>query len=567
MPSSKSWFRRRRPMSYDEDSSGRIDPFLNESALELGLGVAFRPRVTGADGRGGHLGIIEAPPPVWRETNEGQARSMRVDDDDRVDGPLVRERGEQREHASPEKGLDQGDGVLRAEPIERYRDRRSPTDDGPPAPARGEAKRDTIIPKFPRRDRTDNRPRFAFVTPGAPPGGPPLHDAFTPTRPQQEGGGFAGRTAELRRIITAIEEERAHILVYGERGSGRTSLANMLAAKASSAGYVVARLACGSAASFEDIVRAVLRQLPATLIQSPIGLAGEDIGRHLPVGTLEDQLRASGICIAELAGLLSAVRDRRALLILDDYDRVTSAAVRREIAEFAKILCDTGASLTLLLVGLADDVATLFGDDPSLQRTLVPVPIPPMSDDEVGAILTAGESKTGLRFDEPVRKSIVDLAQGLPYPAHLLALFAAHGAVRRQSRVIEVPDLRGALQRAGGDPASLLKATYDRALGDGSGATEREDLLFFAARCRTGATGLFDAGDIAAVAGEAGDRGAALSRLSLLSLNHALDGLTASERGAPLQRVSHSIEPAYRFGSGLMRAYVLIRQAEQRGLV
>jgi hypothetical protein len=43
--------------------------------------------------------------------------------------------------------------------------------------------------------------------------------------------------------------------------------------------------------------------------------------------------------------------------------------------------------------------------------------------------------------------------------------------------------------------------------------------------------------------------------------------LTASERGAPLQRVSRSIEPAYRFGSGLMRAYVLIRQAEQRGLV
>src|SRR5258708_323800 len=59
-----------------------------------------------------------------------------------------------------------------------------------------------------------------------------LRDTFTPTRPKQNIELFYGRFEQLRCIIGAIEQQRAHVMIYGERGSGKTSLANVLANKA-----------------------------------------------------------------------------------------------------------------------------------------------------------------------------------------------------------------------------------------------------------------------------------------------------------------------------------------------
>jgi polynucleotide 5'-kinase involved in rRNA processing len=64
-----------------------------------------------------------------------------------------------------------------------------------------------------------------------------LHDTFTPTRPKQDIKLAYGRFEQLRCIIGAIEQERADVMIYGERGSGTTSLANVLANKAGEAGY------------------------------------------------------------------------------------------------------------------------------------------------------------------------------------------------------------------------------------------------------------------------------------------------------------------------------------------
>lgn len=530
MSPSRSWFRRRRPTILDEGPAARIDPFLNENALELGFGATPRPRQAG-----GHASAPAAPGTGDIEGgNAPPAGPSLAEPPDRLDGLGAPERWD--------------------------------ASDRLPGPERADPGRATMVPTFPRRDQGDNRPRFAFVTPGAPPTGPALHDAFAPTRPQQEGGSFAGRAAEMQRVIAAIEEERAHVMISGEHGSGRTSLVNMVAAKATAAGYVVARQSCGSAGGFEDIMRGLLRRLPAILMQSPADLADQEPGRPGSFGTLADVLPTFRLGATDLAGLFAGMRERRVILMLDDVDRLASDAVRRELADFAKALSDAGAPVTLLLVGLGDDLPRLFADHPSLRRTMVTVPLAPLSDDEIGAILAAGEAKTGMRFDEPARRSIVELAQGQPHPTHLLGLFATHHALARQGSRVEQQDLRAAARRIGDDPTSLFKAAYDRALGHAP-SDEAEDLLFFAARFRGDATGTFDATDIAGAAGKAG-ASSTIARLSMLSLHHALDDLTQADRGAILRRLAGPpVEPAYRFASDLMRAYVLIRQAERRGLI
>ena len=63
--------------------------------------------------------------------------------------------------------------------------------------------------------------------------------AFTPSQPVVERRLFAGRTGTLTTLIRAIEDERLHVIVYGERGIGKTSLMHVLAEAARDARYLV----------------------------------------------------------------------------------------------------------------------------------------------------------------------------------------------------------------------------------------------------------------------------------------------------------------------------------------
>ncbi len=383
-----------------------------------------------------------------------------------------------------------------------------------------------------------------------------LRDAFTPTRPKQNANLFSGRAKQMQRIIAAIEEERAHVVVYGERGSGKTSLANILAAKADDAGYFVLRLACSSELSFEDIFRAFLRRVPATLLADGIGATSragiDNFERLLP----------EHFTVGELVAVLERIYEKHVILIIDEYDRVTAEETKAKLAEFIKHLSDAAAPVTLLIIGVAENLRELLGKHPSLQRTVVGVPMPLMTGREIDGIIAAGEEKSGVIFDPAVRHGIAEFAQGLPYHAQLLCLFAARSAARRNSSRVEREDLRAAVRRCSEEADARVKEAYDLAIGPHENASFR-DVLFYAARCRSDEYGTFSAADVAAAAvGRDGQEG-----LSLLALQYPLKKLTEPERGAVLRRLVTPGGLRYQFSSQMMRHHVLVRQAEQRGLV
>jgi Cdc6-like AAA superfamily ATPase len=386
-----------------------------------------------------------------------------------------------------------------------------------------------------------------------------LRDAFTPTRPKHDSSLFSGRFKQMQRIIAAIEEERAHVVVYGERGSGKTSLANVLAIKAEEAGYFVLRFACSSELTFEDIFRSFLRRLPANLLADGIGAttrAGIDNFEHL---------LGEHCGVPELVAAFQRLYEKHVILIIDEYDRVTSEDTKAKLAELIKNLSDAAVPVTLLLIGVAENVRDLLGKHPSLQRTLVTVPMPLMSRREIDMIVTTGEEKSGLSFDPWVRQTITDFAQGLPYHAQLLCLFAARSAVRRHSSRVEREDLRYAMQRAAEEAEARTKDDYNLAIGPHDNTSFR-DVLFHAARCRSDEFGTFTAADVAAAA-RPDQQGVDQQGLSLLALQYPLKKLTEPSRGTVLRRIIGPGGLRYQFCSQMMRHHVLVRQAEQRGLI
>jgi hypothetical protein len=383
-----------------------------------------------------------------------------------------------------------------------------------------------------------------------------LREAFTPTRPKQQASLFSGRHREMQRIIAAIEEERAHIVLYGERGSGKTSLANVVAAKAAEAGYFVLRSACSSELSFDDIFRGFLRRLPATFLDGGIGAT-----TRAGVENFEQLLPPDEIGVPTLIQTFEKLHDKHVILVIDEYDRVTNEATKNKFAELIKNMSDASAPVTLLLIGVAENVDELLGKHPSLQRTLVTIPLPLMAPREIAGIIESGERKSGFRFDPAVREKIVELAQGLPYHAQLLCLFAARNSVRRHSQWVEREDLRYGVQRAIEEAEGKIKEMYNLALGTQPG-TAFKDALFAAARATSDEFGTFTVNDVAAAAATLGGQ-----PLTTLALQYPLKKLTDAERGAVLRRIATPDGLRYQFHNQRVRHYVLIRQAEERGLI
>ena len=281
-----------------------------------------------------------------------------------------------------------------------------------------------------------------------------LHEAFTPTRPQRSFRKLAGRKEELRRILEAISENRSHVVLYGERGRGKTSLVNLIASSARSSGYAVARFSCDAGSELDGIIRGLARDMPRSLLAVPAveetGLEGCEAA--LPRGTIQPR------DIAHLPTRLSAAN---VLLVIDEFDRVSDATTRTRLADAIKQISDRAAPLSFLIVGVSDSLDALLGRHPSIQRSVVGVPLPLLSDNECLDILELGAKESELNYPPQVRGKIIELARGVPYIVQLLALYAGARALARDADAVSAGDLHGAMQQAVAEMDPRVRTLYD----------------------------------------------------------------------------------------------------------
>jgi len=268
-----------------------------------------------------------------------------------------------------------------------------------------------------------------------------LRETFTPTRPRALGPLFIGREAELERMLGAMQQEHAHIVLYGARGRGKTSLANAFADLATEAGCVTVRRACGAETGYERLFRGLLGGIPARLL-------GADTGSHaanlLPAGSFGPE---------DVTEALSGLRGGHVVLLVDEFDRAESAALRNAVAETIKNLSDQALPVTLLVVGVAASLEDLLGRQPSIQRNIAAVHVPPMADPDIARIIAAGAGAIGFDFTPEASDAVVRLSRGMPYYAHLLCLFATRIAAARPAeeaggRQVAAADVAAAVAEA-----------------------------------------------------------------------------------------------------------------------
>jgi hypothetical protein len=335
-----------------------------------------------------------------------------------------------------------------------------------------------------------------------------LADALSASQPVTARDRFAGRFEVLEALIAAVEQQRAHVVVYGERGIGKTSIIHMFAEAAREARYVVLYGSCGVAATFDDMFRSFARQLPL-LYHARISPTAEETEHQRTFG---DLIGEAPVDARQLAELFGEVVGTRVIIVLDEYDRVADINFRREVAELIKNLSDRAARVQIVLTGVASNLEELIGFTPSIRRNIVGLPVGPMQDAEMREILSIAEAATGLSFPKEAADLIVTMAGGSPYMTRLLGLRAASRTLDEQRNAVAGADVIAGTE-------SVL-AEWNNGLPRRTQALLRHPevrsawpMLIAAARASGTPDGWFTADDVATEMGDGADAKHVLSRM------------------------------------------------------
>ena len=386
-----------------------------------------------------------------------------------------------------------------------------------------------------------------------------LGSAFSPGAPINQSTLFAGRQAELESISDAVVQRGLHVVVFGERGVGKTSLTNVLPEFMDQAGigdFTVGRVNCDSGDTFRTLWHKVLREVTVSIAVPSAGLRASP-QEHLL--TLNETLGADP-GQEDIRYLLQRV-GQRLILVFDEFDRIRQPTAGREMANVIKSLSDHLVDVTVVLVGVADTVDDLVREHQSIDRCLVQVRMPRMSGGELEDILGRGYAHVGMTVLPDAALLIAYLSQGLPHFTHLLGLAAGRAAIEQRAREVDATHVVAAVRAAVHQTQHSIASDYTRAT-----STQRQNSLFrqvflACALAETDPLGFFGAADVraplSAIMGK---------RYEIPSFARHLDQFCQAARGPALQRSGAPRHYRYRFVNPLLQPYVVLRALEQ-GLV
>jgi hypothetical protein len=260
---------------------------------------------------------------------------------------------------------------------------------------------------------------------------------FLPFTPIKLAELFRGRKSEIQRVTDSLNTPGRHVVLFGDRGVGKTSLANLTSFFANWDDGNIFEHSCTASDSFKTIFDSVFAATGK-------GLLGRDfsIEKMLKCGfsnfSLEKGIRQTFVPVADFQidpnSVFEALRGLKVLIILDEFDRVIGEEPKLAIAELVKRLSDAEAQSKLLIVGVAKTIDDLIGIHPSAVRAFEQVEMPRMQDDEIEDILCSGFIEIGMQIPNALLSNVASLADGYPHFAHLLGLKLVEAALDRLMR-------------------------------------------------------------------------------------------------------------------------------------
>lgn len=384
-----------------------------------------------------------------------------------------------------------------------------------------------------------------------------LSEVFRPGAPIDSKTLFSGRQDQVQAVLDAILREGQHVVLFGERGVGKTSLARTLVDILRGGGITPlssGAINCDGTDDFSNLWHKVFRELQVRVrLEKKMGAeaASQDQTINLE-GLLPAKVRPDDVRIAILQAVEIAANKRRMIIILDEVDRIANRDVTTLLADTVKNLSDHLVPVTIIFIGVADAVDQLISEHSSIERSLVQVPVPRMSAEELTQVIEKGYAFAGMIIEPGAKAQIVELSQGLPHFTHLVALEAACVALGKDRLNVIESDVTGATKAAASKSHSLLSA-YHKATNSPQKNNLYEQVLLACACAEKDELGWFTGSGVIKPLSDLMGK-----TYQLPYFARHLNEFVSDKRGPILQKYNGKKQHKYRFINPLMGPFTII---------
>ncbi|MGB3676530.1 MAG: ATP-binding protein [Candidatus Nanopelagicales bacterium] len=283
-----------------------------------------------------------------------------------------------------------------------------------------------------------------------------------------------GNPGVQNRLQDALRERGAQVLIFGDTGVGKSSLVKYAAEDET---LFAVTVECGSEMKYADILDTIVRKLvdvKATTVKRTVSAESSATGE------------ASVPWFTKLSGTIKGAKGKeqnyevvekpvldvitevmatagKSLIVLDNFQNINAQETRNLVAQLMEKLSDRAGDwdkpdIKCVVVGIAEDAASLLGGSLSFARRTVQIGVPRIPDDEIRALLSRGFGLLGLDVHPNLMKQFVFYSDGFPFFAHLIGLYVSRATMRAQTQEVHGAQLNAALTEA----AKSVSASYER---------------------------------------------------------------------------------------------------------
>lgn len=371
---------------------------------------------------------------------------------------------------------------------------------------------------------------------------------FTPSSPIQHKDLFRGRTTQITRAVDAFSQPGLHPVIFGQRGVGKTSLANVL--RGILPNSLAVKITCDTSDTFDSIWQKVFKTVTLSFKVKAFGFSPELAEKRQ---CLADYLpKDKPATPSDIVDVLSDLA-QKAVFIFDEFDRVSDTKTRLQVADFIKIISDNSTKVTIVLVGVGKSISDLISAHESIVRNLRQIEMPSMSKEELKEILKSGYLVSGVSASEEMLDELAVLCGGYPHYAHLLGLATCKACAEQGTEVLSNKVIEIACQSAVSEAIETLRESFHKATAT-SMPSNYPTILIACGLADYDERGVFRATDVVDAA-----NGYLGADFKIQSVVPALGAFTTPDRGSVLEAISVVGRNQYRLREPMMRPYLRIR--------
>ncbi|MBU6463892.1 MAG: AAA family ATPase [Bradyrhizobium sp.] len=360
---------------------------------------------------------------------------------------------------------------------------------------------------------------------------------------------FAGRSSEVHRIIETVFSKSKHVVLFGEKGVGKTSLSNIFWKRFNKTlkSFIVARVQAGPHDTFSSLWLRALEELQA---------AGDASGKS---DYVQFNANFETITPSQVRRELQKCKvNALPIIIIDEYSEVVDDDAKKLTANLIKEFYDFTITTTVILVGVAENISELIADHASIDRAIIQIPLNRMSDNELKEIIQKRANRTVMTFSGDATWTIIALSRGLPYFTQTLSKFAALHAIDNQRIEVTNEDVEASMARFIEGSEKSFKEAYRDAIRSNQDNNFEHSLLA-CALAKPDEEGFFTANDVV-------DPYSAImkEKKRIAHFEKHLRRFSSDDGGNILIKRGGDRKQTFRFKDPMMQPYVIIRGIQNK---